>query len=158
MTVVLVTRIDSSLIHRMSVQHRVTDLRADPEPPSNDRAGLALTDAAGNPAGYLTWLRATPVSSAFREATPFFAALALAPRALAGVAGAQSVRSHRKLAEQERLARHEADHDSLTGLLNRTAFVETVDRRLAVAGDAVTSILYLDLDRFKEINDTFGHQ
>ncbi|MFI6072712.1 putative bifunctional diguanylate cyclase/phosphodiesterase [Actinoplanes sp. NPDC051343] len=54
---------------------------------------------------------------------------------------------------QDRL-RHEAYHDALTGLANRALFRE----RLAAAAAAGTpSILFLDLDGFKEVNDSLGH-
>ncbi len=50
---------------------------------------------------------------------------------------------------------HRANHDELTGLLNRTGLLET----LADYGDRSTryALLYLDLDRFKPVNDTHGH-
>lgn len=54
---------------------------------------------------------------------------------------------------------YQAAHDSLTGLINRTEF----ERQLAEAletghGDSVNSVLcYMDLDRFKAVNDTCGH-
>lgn len=54
-------------------------------------------------------------------------------------------------AERERAARH----DRLTGLLNRHGFVEVLDGRLAAGG--TTGLLMMDLDRFKEVNDTLGH-
>jgi len=50
--------------------------------------------------------------------------------------------------------------DGLTGLLNRAAFVETLMERLAQypVGQKVGVLLYVDLDRFKFVNDTYGHQ
>jgi diguanylate cyclase (GGDEF)-like protein len=52
---------------------------------------------------------------------------------------------------------HAARHDPLTGLPNRTAFRETVEDTLRA--DAQSSCLLLvDLDRFKEVNDTLGHR
>ena len=59
----------------------------------------------------------------------------------------------------DRALRHRVLHDSLTGLPNRTSFVESVDealRRGAVDGTPV-GVLFLDLDSFKLINDSSGH-
>jgi diguanylate cyclase (GGDEF)-like protein/PAS domain S-box-containing protein len=52
---------------------------------------------------------------------------------------------------------HQATHDPLTGLPNRTLLAQVVEERLAAAGDGRFALLLLDLDRFKEINDTLGH-
>lgn len=52
-----------------------------------------------------------------------------------------------------------ARHDSLTGVANRGAFLEGAERRLrrCEAEGMSFSLIMFDLDRFKEINDTFGH-
>ena len=52
--------------------------------------------------------------------------------------------------------RHEALHDTLTGLPNRRAFVARLAREAAHAGDGFSLIL-CDMDNLKELNDTFGH-
>ncbi|MFK7885690.1 MAG: EAL domain-containing protein [Gammaproteobacteria bacterium] len=53
---------------------------------------------------------------------------------------------------------YEASHDALTGLLNRREFEQRLDDALANAGEAGDHVLcYLDLDRFKTVNDTCGH-
>jgi len=58
----------------------------------------------------------------------------------------------------ERDVRQRAERDALTGTLNRAATEETIDRFLAQGGpDASMSLLYLDLDGFKAINDLHGH-
>mgnify|MGYP005989186605 CR=1 FL=1 len=57
------------------------------------------------------------------------------------------------------LIEHMARHDTLTGLPNRRLFQETLGREIALArrdGGRV-AVLTLDLDRFKAVNDTFGH-
>lgn len=55
---------------------------------------------------------------------------------------------------------HLARHDALTGLLNRVGFVDALQARLAADGrhEKPCVLLFLDLDNFKPINDTFGHQ
>jgi len=54
---------------------------------------------------------------------------------------------------------HQARHDALTDLPNRTLLRNEVDLAIATAAstDAQTALLILDLDRFKEVNDTLGH-
>lgn len=65
--------------------------------------------------------------------------------------------TQRKQAEQQ--IRHVAEHDGLTGLLNRTAFLQALQ---AAATDVHRSgrgfaVLYVDLDGFKPVNDRYGH-
>ena len=63
------------------------------------------------------------------------------------------------LREQNATLSHRANHDPLTGLPNRTHFVARLEQTIRDAralGTAV-GVLYIDSDRFKEINDTLGH-
>jgi diguanylate cyclase (GGDEF)-like protein len=54
--------------------------------------------------------------------------------------------------------RHQATHDALTGLPNRVLFLDRLDGALAGSGHgAHLGVLFCDLDRFKEVNDTLGH-
>jgi diguanylate cyclase (GGDEF)-like protein/PAS domain S-box-containing protein len=63
-----------------------------------------------------------------------------------------------RLAAEQRI-QHLAHHDALTGLPNRLAFSERLERRLADARDSGQSLalMFVDLDHFKRINDSLGH-
>jgi diguanylate cyclase (GGDEF)-like protein len=74
------------------------------------------------------------------------------------MAGSQTDITERKRAEEQLL--HDAFHDGLTGLPNRALFTDRLDRALERAkrrDDFTVAILFLDLDRFKVVNDSLGH-
>jgi len=54
---------------------------------------------------------------------------------------------------------HQANYDSLTGLANRNLFIDRFEQSLAVAKreNKSVALLFIDLDGFKNVNDTFGH-
>lgn len=54
--------------------------------------------------------------------------------------------------------RHMANCDDLTGLANRRSFTEQATARLADAASAQIGLLLVDIDWFKRVNDTFGHE
>ena len=82
--------------------------------------------------------------------------LAGATIALTGVRIAYVVRDVQALAESRRLA----ESDELTGLLNRRGFTLRLERALQEVrqGGSELALLLIDLNRFKEVNDTLGHQ
>ena len=74
---------------------------------------------------------------------------------LSALAGQLTV-SLRKGVLHDRLER-EATHDRLTGFPNRILYEREVERALAHRGDAIVATVMVDLDRFKDVNDTLGH-
>jgi len=73
------------------------------------------------------------------------------------LAGSHTDISQRKASEEKLL--WSSTHDGLTGLANRYAFEQCLDRELEMARrvDVEHALLYVDLDQFKVINDTCGH-
>ena len=66
----------------------------------------------------------------------------------------------RRLRRQVAEIEHQAMHDSLTGLPNRLLFRDRLEQALhgAKRGPGELAVMFLDLDRFKEVNDTLGHE
>jgi predicted signal transduction protein with EAL and GGDEF domain len=92
----------------------------------------------------------------------FFSPAAVSPDAalleVMAQIGRQLGRVVERILAQEQIA-HQATHDALTGLANRLLFRDRLELALARAKrhGSFAALLFLDLDRFKDVNDTLGH-
>ncbi|MEM6434733.1 MAG: diguanylate cyclase [Cyanobacteria bacterium P01_D01_bin.115] len=84
------------------------------------------------------------------------------PQWLAGVFNGQvwSLRNITARKQAEAIIQHQAEHDALTGLPNRVQFDQALNQQLQSAqqSDSRFALLFVDLDNFKSVNDTLGHQ
>lgn len=122
-------------------------------------AAIPLLDSRGVILGYIAWDQERPGLTLIRKAGP---ALIVAMLLAAGVL-AFLLRRLRRASTALQTSRNEAQylafHDTLTGLPNRALFEDRLRRALLIAGHdaAKVALLYLDIDRFKHVNDTLGH-
>ncbi len=124
-----------------------------------NKASLPLVTNSGGIIGYVVWESYRPGLAFLQSITPALAVILLCLVGVVGIFIGMLYRRAMANREQEERIRYMASHDSLTGLLNRASFEARLDAALSVTEGKPQqiAILYLDLDRFKPINDTLGH-
>lgn len=150
------------------LEHRgvVTDFRFTPSEAQSNSAGFLLQSHLNIPVSYVSWQPMRPGSQMLMVTGPLVL-IAMLAITLMGVKMTRRLwlsslslsESMIKLEASEAHAQKLAMQDVLTGLPNRAAMREQINRRLSQLtpeGDRV-ALLLLDLDRFKMINDTYGH-
>jgi len=115
----------------------------------------------GTPVGYLTWSPRQPGQSLLLFILPLVALGVIGAGVLTWVMIMRLKNASGELADREALSRHQAMHDALSGLPNRQHFVdrlqECLDGIVQSRNNAGVVVAYIDVDRFKDINDTMGH-
>lgn len=144
----------------------------DTGPLAPGESAIPLRDSRNAPLSRFVWIPLRPGSVLIHAMLPFAAgavacvaglllALALQLRRLMRrdfIHVGELEAAHLELQASEAQAHHLAYHDALTGLPNRALFNNNVDVALSrVRHGASAAILLLDLDRFKNVNDRFGH-
>ncbi len=81
----------------------------------------------------------------------------VANHAATALENGQLERSLAQLSSLKEELRFQAYHDPLTGLANRALFIEEVSLQLSDGPDELPVVLFVDVDDFKVVNDTFGH-
>lgn len=156
---IAVRHLDESFITDLARDHLLDGLRfAWRDNSLNREASKALISSRGETIGYLIWEPYRPGAAVLAQVAPALSAVLVAVMATLGLLVAALRRRSLKLSLSEATVRHLAHHDLLTGLPNRGQFENRLGDALRTlrAGENL-AVLYLDLDRFKEVNDTFGH-
>lgn len=145
----------AEVLDTLSDEHELEGLRlaAAPEP---GLLNTPITDFKGGVIGHLVWPSKAPGNAVFHQVYPYVAAaVIILVMFLGGVllVGALEARRLRRLAQA---AIFEANHDSLSGLLNRHGLLALLEELEGT--DVAPPRLYLiDLDGFKAVNDAWGH-
>jgi len=108
--------------------------------------------------GYLVWSPDRPGTTMLRETAPWLILTLAVFAGLILLLARGAARSYRAAVEGEQEFRHQALHDTMTGLPNRAALARLLAQTLPPGRAAPgVSLLVLDLDRFKNVNDSLGH-
>ena len=159
---VSLVHLDTDYAERLGAQYQIPNAGFSTYPDtSSGRTGLLpLTDSAGRFITFLQWTPSTPGRDILVSTLPVIAGAFLLAAIVAFVLVHQLWRKSRALETGRADAEHRAAHDHLTGLPNRLSFEAALGQTLAQrpARDRRVSVLMLDLDRFKQVNDTLGHR
>ncbi|HKT85780.1 MAG TPA: diguanylate cyclase, partial [Novosphingobium sp.] len=152
--------IDGSMMKTFAARYLVDDLHLVDAPlPLANEAYFPLRSPSGREIAALAWTPRRPGSALYQELRlPLFGGLLLL-----GLIGLLIVRRSRLIVDDliasEEQAKHLAYHDQLTGVPNRAMLFRHLPALLADLGGErpLLAVLCVDLDRFKEVNDTLGH-
>lgn len=152
--------IDRSMINAFAARYLVDDLHLVDAPlPEGDEAYFSLRSPSGRGIAALAWTPRRPGTALYHDLRlPLFGGLLLL-----GLIGLLIVRRSRVIVDDliasEEQARHLAYHDQLTGVPNRAMLFRRLPTLLGEISAArpLLAVMCVDLDRFKEVNDTLGH-
>ncbi|MFI4960398.1 MAG: putative bifunctional diguanylate cyclase/phosphodiesterase [Hyphomicrobiales bacterium] len=152
--------IDSDALASIATQLRLTNLRKldDAPAPSTDLT-YEVVGPQGNSIARFAWTPKQPGAEIVSSVIPFIAVALAGFALLAAFVLRYMRRTAVAIAAGESRLRHLAMHDPLCGLPNRIFFGERLEAVIdeVRAGSSPAAVFYIDLDHFKDVNDTLGH-
>jgi diguanylate cyclase (GGDEF)-like protein len=166
--------LNTGLMHQLQRERGIVGARVTKSPATDlsTAYSVALSSWDGKPIGYFTWRPEMPGKGILRSVLlhggiAIVALLGLLAALIVGVGRLMSrdAKSIQRLEEAqvelqatEAQALYLANHDTLTALPNRASFSRFVDEAISGAeSDTLLGVMLIDLDRFKQVNDTLGH-
>lgn len=127
--------------------------------PDGDMITSPILNADGGVVGYFAWIPDEPAYALIEDTAPALAAAVIFSGLAATLLLLRLKRTSAMLEHSRAEASYLAFHDALTGVPNRALFEERLEQALAEVrrSGAMVALHYLDLDRFKHVNDTLGH-
>src|SRR6185295_10172939 len=123
----------------------------------SDEDSYPFTRVSGSVIGYFVWRPNTPGWTILTHTAPALAFALLVLGAVMALLIYRLKRASDAVRQHQEEIRFLAYHDPLTGLAARNLFNQVLDEALAARSASGLTLLYLDLDGFKAVNDTFGH-
>jgi diguanylate cyclase (GGDEF)-like protein len=159
-SLVMVSFILKPFLDQVSARLELPQLRMvdDSEPTGYDNA-LSLFNESGQPVVRFAWTPNRPGAHIVENVLPFISIALGCFFLLAAFVLRYMRRTTATIAAGEDRMRHMAMHDPLSGLPNRTLFAERLEALLddVKQGGPSAALLSIDLDHFKDVNDTLGH-
>jgi diguanylate cyclase (GGDEF)-like protein len=158
--VLSVKYVDAEMLREIGARLQLIDLHESdaPTPPADEQVTV-IADPMGGAIARLSWKPTRPGGQIAGSALPFVG-IAIAAFALLGWLVTRHNRhtAHAIAAGESRL-RHLALHDPVCGLPNRIFFSERLEAVIGEVrrGGPSAAVFYIDLDHFKDVNDTLGH-
>jgi diguanylate cyclase len=152
-------RLDGADLKKLADFHAMDGLRVAKHAPQEGSTALPILDRRGEPQAYLTWNPERPGDLMRERLVPLTLFGSIVAVALFAFVIGYIRWIAKNLARSQQQAQTLLGRDPLSGLPNRLLFGERLDhelQRLARSGGSL-AVMFLDLDRFKDVNDTYGH-
>jgi diguanylate cyclase len=158
--VVSVKYIDDAMLREIGSELNLPGLRKidDPAQVAGQQL-MVITDAQGGAIARFAWKPLRPGGQIAQTVIPFIAVAIVGFVLLGWLVVRHMRRTGQTIAAGEKRLRHIAMHDPVCGLPNRIYFgerLETVINEVRLGGPSA-AVFYIDLDHFKDVNDTLGH-
>ncbi|MEN0087624.1 MAG: GGDEF domain-containing protein, partial [Pseudomonadota bacterium] len=151
--------VSKDLLAEMAARLHLNNLSLDDVSLATEKLGTALISNGPSAAAVqASWEPVPPRFAILRSVAPTIAILLMVAGVAVYIIGIRFSATLRALAASESRNRHLAHHDSLTGLANRSKFDLLIDEAIEAAEQKPFALLAIDLDHFKQANDTFGHE
>jgi len=158
--VMSVKLVDSAVLAEIASHLQLRNLRqVGVEPITPGDYVFRLADPQGQQVATFAWTPTRPGAEIVSSVIPFIAVAVAGFALLAALVLGHMRRTAATIASGESRLRHLALHDPLCGLPNRIFFGERLETVIANVqrGNPPAAVLYIDLDHFKDVNDTLGH-
>jgi diguanylate cyclase (GGDEF)-like protein len=152
--------IDEDVLAEIASRLQLRNLRkVDDRPVTAGDYVFDLQDQNGGSVARFAWSPKQPGAEIVQSVIPFIAVALAGFALLAGLVLRHMRRTAATIAAGETRLRHLALHDPLCGLPNRNFFGERLEAMIEKVrqGGPTAAVFYIDLDHFKDVNDTLGH-